>query len=135
MTNVDENVALQYQYHKGYEAPNVEEIAEPMLGDLILSIDDTLTTTPTITVTQTMSGSLFCYGPGPCYGDPENCELTAPYGHAYTHGLDEEAPFKRTPPVTDPVSSLGPGESSVKEVQEPAGNTGSTGEQKKGGKP
>jgi hypothetical protein len=102
--------------------------------NLDLPVDDTLTTTPTITATRMMSGSL--WGPGPCFGGPENCELdlTAPHGYTYTHGVDDEAPFQGTPPVTDPVPSLGPGESPVKEVQEPAGNTGTTGGQKKGGK-
>ena len=112
----------------------VDDVGEPMLDDIDLPIDDTLTTTPTITATRTMSGSL--WGPGPCLGGPENCELdlTAPHGYTYTHGVDGDAPCQGTPPVTDPVPSLGPGESPVKEVQEPSGNTGTTGGQKKGGK-
>jgi len=127
--------APQNMYQWGFGHPDDGVLAEPLLDDLDLLIDDTLTTTRTITATQMISGSLYSYGPGPCYGDPENCELTAPYGYTYTHGVDEEAPFKGTPPVTDLVPSLGPGESPVKEVQEPAGNTGTTGGQKKGGKP
>jgi hypothetical protein len=129
-----DNDAPKHMYRKGYESPDAEAISEPLLDNLDLPIDDTLVTTPTITGTQTMSGSL--WGPGPCLGGPENCELdlTAPHGYTYTHGVDDEAPFQGTPPVTDPVPSLGPGESPVKEVQEPAGNTGTTGGQKKGGK-
>lgn len=116
---------------------------EPLLDDLDLMIDDTLTITPTITGTRTMSGSL--WGPGPCFGGPENCELelTAPYGYTYTHGVDDEAPFEGDPPLGgspatenpgDNDIGFGPGENTTKEVQEPVGNTGTTSEQKKGGK-
>jgi hypothetical protein len=131
----------RYQIRKG------QGELQTSLDDIDLPIDDTLTTTPTITATQTMSGSLWSWGPGPCNGDPEYCELTAPYGYTYTHGVDGEAPFQGDPPLApiegppatenpgDNLIGFGPGANPTKEVQEPEGNTGSTGGQKQGGKP
>ena len=98
--------------------------------DLDLPISDTLTTTPTITATQTMSGSLWSWGPGPF-------EYRLGYTHTFTSSLDLEGPpFEGNPPLGDPGSTehpanLGPGESPV---GEPAGNSVTTGGQKKGNK-
>ena len=141
---VDSEDKLMVQNRNQKGAPADAIFAEPSLDDLDLPIDDTLVTTPTITGTQTMSGSL--WGPGPCLGGPENCELdlTAPHGYTYTHGAgDDEAQFKGEPPLGGPPATenpgdndigFGPGESTTKEAQEPSENKGSTGEQKKGGK-
>ena len=113
-----------------------------------LPIDDTLPTTPTITATQTMSGSLWGLGPfeyrlGYTHTYTNSFEYRLGYTHTFTKSLDLEGPpFYGDPPLGDPGSStdppapanIGPGAPPAKEVQEPESNTGSTGEQKKGGK-
>ena len=104
--------------------------------DSSIPITDTITDTQTISMTRAMSGTL--YGPGPCLGDPENCELTAPYGYTYTQSIDDEAPFTGTHPITDttPAIGFGPGVPQT-DVTPPVGNSGSTGTsgKKQGGKP
>jgi hypothetical protein len=153
-TDVEEQKQFQYRWGEGWAD---EEIAEPLLNDIDLTIDDTLKTTPTMSGTQVMSrtqvmsGTLSMTrvmsgtlnGPGQCVGDTENCPLEIPLGytHTFTGSLDAPNKYKgdvdQQPVIDypDPGLGFGPGESTPKEVQEPSENKGSTGEQQKGGKP
>ena len=125
------------------------------LDDIDLPIDETLKTTQTMSgtqvmsMTQWMSGTLSMtremsgtlYGPGQCVGDTDNCPLEIPLGytHTFTSGMDApyQGNFDQQPVIDQPDPGLGfnPETPPVKEAQEPEGNTGSTSEQKKGGKP
>ena len=122
----DPEIGLQSRVQNRYGAIWDDVATEPLLDDLDLPIDDTLTPTPTITATRTMSGSL--WGPGPCLGDTENCpfEYKLGYTHTFTNNVDSP-PFQGETPVIKPAPSLGPGENPVKDVQAPEGNTGTTG--------
>jgi hypothetical protein len=143
-TDVEEQKQFQYRWGEGWAD---EEIAEPLLNDIDLTIDDTLKTTQTMSGTQVMSSTQVMSGtlngPGQCVGDTENCPLETPLGytHTFTGSLDARNEYKgdvdQQPVIDqpDPGLGFGPGEPPEKEVQEPSENKGSTGEQQKGGKP